>query len=151
MQVQVHSNAIELNWIKKTVHGGVNILCLCEEIHVATLGLCHKVSRLTWWNLGGSEWKLSGRNWCECLISVITCYYDANLQFTREYMGKTAYIRPNYCKVRAKERFWSCFWGKKVLILEPKTLWKKYKKYSIFTPATTRNFSNRYNKSFKPK
>ena len=55
---------------------GLNILCLCEGIHVASLGLCHKVSRLTWWNLGGSEWKLSGRNWYECLISVITCYYD---------------------------------------------------------------------------
>ena len=94
---------------------------LCEGIHVTSLGLCHKVSRLTWWNLGGSEWKLSGRNWYECLISVITCYNDANLQFTREYMGKTAYIRPNYCKIRAKERFWSCFWGEKVLRLDPKT------------------------------
>ena len=39
--------------------------------------------------MGGSEWKLSGRHWYECLISVITCYYDANLQFTMEYMGKT--------------------------------------------------------------
>ena len=30
---------------------------LCEVNHVASLGLCHKVSRLTWWNLGSSKWK----------------------------------------------------------------------------------------------
>ena len=52
--------------------------------------------------MSGSEWKLRGRNWYLCLISAITCYYDANLQFTMEDMGKTAYIRPNYCKIRAK-------------------------------------------------
>ena len=75
--------------------------------------------------MSGSEWKLRGRNWYLCLISAITCYYDANLQFTMEVMGKTTYIiRPNYCKIRAKERFRSCFWGEKVLILDPKTLCK---------------------------
>ena len=52
------------------------------------MGLCHKVLSLTWWNLSGSEWKLRGRNWYLCLISVITCYYDANLQFKIQDMGK---------------------------------------------------------------
>ena len=29
------------------VPSGLNIVCLCEGIHVASLGLCHKESRLT--------------------------------------------------------------------------------------------------------
>ena len=61
---------------------------LCEVNHIASLVLCHKVSR-------------------------ITCYYDAKIQFTMKYMDKTTLIRPNYYKIRAKKKILMLFLSKK--------------------------------------